>query len=151
MPTKTNEVNIRFVSNSISHTSIAGHQIRTLTERHICDWLNAHGITHQHASDIFIVKAAANGSPQLFVPDITLKRKTRNGRSIIVESLHSFSPKRGGMKALHAFHRQYHDQFYIMLVGKRAALENLPKGVADARNDLENLDGLARKLAKLMS
>ena len=151
MQTKSNEVNIRFVSNSTSQASATGHQIRTVTERHVCEWLNANGIVHQHASDVFIVKPAANGSPQLFVPDITLKRKTRDGRSIIIESLHSFSPKRGGMKALHAFHRQYHDQFYIVLVGKRTTLESLPKGIADARNDLEHLDVLSRKLEKLMS
>jgi hypothetical protein len=145
------EVTIRFVSNATRRSPQAGHHIRTLTERQLCEWLNAHDIVHQHAGDVFIVRTPANGSPQLFVPDITLNRKTRDGRTIILESLHTFSPKRGGMKNFQAFYHQYHDQFYVVLVGKKALLQSVPRGVADMRNELEDLNQLAKKLAKVMA
>ncbi|MBI5474467.1 MAG: hypothetical protein HY961_19185 [Ignavibacteriae bacterium] len=151
MTSKSTDVNIRFVSQATSRASSSDHPARTLTERQLCEWLIANDIAHQHASDVFIVKAAANGSPQLFVPDITLKQKTRDGQTIVLESLHSFSPKRGGMKALHAFCRQYHEQFCVVLIGKKALLQSVPKNIADLRCELESLDTLAKKLEKVMA
>jgi hypothetical protein len=151
MQTKSRDVNIRFVSSNLSIESSSGHTVRTITERYICDWLTTRGTAHQHASEVYIVKAAANGSPALFVPDIVLKQRTKDGRTIIIESMHSFSPKRGGLKTLLAFRKQYHAQFFMILVGKKSILETIPKGIADARVEMENLDLLAKKIEKLMS
>jgi hypothetical protein len=150
MQTKPREVNIRFVSSNLSLASTSGHQVRTLTERTICDWLTDHEISHQHASDVYIVKAAASGSPALFVPDIVLRRKTDDGRTIIIEAMHSFSPKRGGLKTLLAFRKQYREQFLIILIGKKSLIESIPKNIVDLRIELEILDTLEKKLDRLM-
>ncbi len=146
---KEERVNIRIVSNNLAHESDAGHQVRTLTERFLCDWLTGQGIAHQHASDVFIVRSAANGSPELFAPDIILNKKTRDGKSIIIEALHSFSPKQGGLKALVAFRKQYSEQYHVIAVGKNLAA--YPRTIADNRYELDQLPLLARRLEKLLS
>ena len=149
--TKQKDVNIRFVSNTTSFASSSGHHVRTLTERSICEWLTARNVSHHHASEVYIVKATGNGSPALFVPDVVLNARTRDGKTILIESLHSFAPKRGGLKTLSAFRKQYGEQFVVIVVGKKATLENLPKSVADARVELESIDMLAKKIEKFTS
>jgi hypothetical protein len=144
------DVNIRFVSTNTSFESMSGHQVRTLTERHICDWLAKHRIAHHHASEVFIVRAPSNGSPALFVPDVVLVQKARDARTIIIESLHSFAPKRGGLKTLSAFRKQYAEHFAIIIVGKKALLDGVPKSIADARVELESLEMLGKKIEKLV-
>lgn len=146
---KQERVNIRIVSSNVAHESNAGHQVRTLTERFLCDWLTGQGIAHQHSSDVFIVRSVANGSPELFAPDIILNKKTRDGKSIIIEALHSFSPKQGGLKALVAFRKQYGEQYHVIAVGKNLAA--YPRTVADYRYELDQLNSLSRRLEKLLS
>ena len=148
---KQKDVTIRFVSTNMSLESRSGHQVRTLTERHICDWLVKHRTPHQHASEVYIVRAASNGSPSLFVPDVVLMQKTADGRTIIIESVHSFAPKRGGLKTLGAFRKQYGEHFFIIAVGKKATLDGLPKNIADLRIELESLDTLEKRLEKLIA
>lgn len=143
-------VNIRFVSSTTSFSSSSGHQVRTLTERALCDWLSQRRILHHHASEVFIVRAASNGAAAMFVPDIVLTQKSADGRTIIIESLHSFAPKRGGLKALSAFRKQYGDQFVVILVGKKATLPGIPKNIADVRIELESLELLEKKIEKLV-
>jgi hypothetical protein len=145
------DVNIRFVSTTTSFESTAGHHVRTLTERQLCDWLERHEIPHQHANEVFIVRAAANGSPALFVPDVVLVKKTHDGKTIIIESLHSFAPKRGGLKTLSAFRKQYGENFFVIVVAKKAMLDGVPRSIADARVDLESLDMLEKKIEKLIA
>jgi hypothetical protein len=148
--TPSPHVNIRFVSSGTSFSSSSGHQVRTLTERSLCDWLSQRRIPHHHASEVFIVRATANGSAALFVPDIVLAQKSTDDRIIIIESLHSFAPKRGGLKTLSAFRKQYGDQFVVILVGKKATLNGIPKNIADARIELEALEVLEKKIEKLL-
>lgn len=145
MQEKTNSVLIRFSSPGTFESNV-GHQVRTITERDLCDWLSGRGIAHRHGSEAIIVKAAANDSPSLFVPDIMLTKKSKDGRVIIIEALHNFSPKRGGLKSFAAFARQYRDSYYTILVGKKSSLESIPRGTCDARVDCGNLALLARKL-----
>lgn len=143
---KEKGVQIRFASSNGTLESSAGHQVRTITEREICAWLTARGIGHRHAGEVIIVKAATNGSPSLFVPDILLTKKNKNGKNIVIETLHNFAPKRGGLKTFGAFCKQYGDKYYSILVAKKANLETIPKGVFDARVELEHLDALEKKL-----
>jgi hypothetical protein len=146
MQEKGKGVHVRFATSHGTLESTSGHQIRTITEREICRWLGERGIAHRHASDVFIVKSGAKGSPSLFVPDILLIKKNKDGKTIVIETLHNFSPKRGGLKTLSAFTKQFGDKYYTILVAKKSALESIPKSMCDARIDLENLDLLARKL-----
>lgn len=87
----------------------------------------------------------------MFVPDIVLMQKATDGRTIIIESLHSFAPKRGGLKTLSAFRKQYGDQFVVILVGKKATLNGVPKNIADTRIELESLELLEKKIEKLIA
>jgi hypothetical protein len=144
------DVNIRFVSSNTSFASTSGHQVRTLTERSLCDWLSQRHIPHHHASEVFIVRTASNGAAAMFVPDIVLMQKTADGRAIIIESLHSFAPKRGGLKTLSAFRKQYGDQFVVIVVGKKAMLNGIPKNIADVRIELESVEMLEKKIEKLV-
>lgn len=140
-------VRVRFTTSHGTMSTRAGHQVRTLTERTICDWLTERRIDHKHASEVFIVRAPPSGSPTLFVPDIFLSNKTGEGKPIIIETLHNFSPKRGGLKAFAAFCRQYRDSHYSILVAKKSNLGTIPRNVCNARVELENLDALAKKLS----
>lgn len=151
MQTKEKEINIRFVSNHGLLESSGGHPVRTITELRICEWLTVHGIDHQHAGEVLTVKAAANGLAGLFVPDIMLTKKTKDRRTIIIEALHSFSPKRGGLKNLTAFRTQYKDQFLTIVVGKKATLDAIPKSITGIKVELEQLDMLGKRIAQLMS
>lgn len=146
MQEKSKGVQVRFATSHGTMASSFGHQVRTITEREICEWLSERGIAHRHAGEVFIVRAASNGSPSLFVPDIILTKKYKNGKMILIETLHNFSPKRGGLKTFSAFCKQFNDTYYTILVAKKANLETIPKRVCDARVDLENLDTLAKKL-----
>lgn len=151
MHEKTKPVQVRFATSHSTLETHAGHKVRTITERTLCEWLTAQGIGHRHASDVFIVKRAANGSPSLFVPDIILSGTTaKGGKTIIIETLHSFSPKRGGLRVFSAFCKQYHDQFYSILVARQASLTSIPRSTCDALVALENLDALQKKLSKLI-
>lgn len=149
MPTK--DINIRFVSNHGVLESSGGHPVRTITELRICEWLTAHRIAHKHASEVLTVKAAPNGLARLFVPDILLTKKTKDRRTIVIEALHSFSPKRGGLKNLTAFRTQYKDQFLTFVVGKKAMLDPIPKSLSGIKVELEHLDTLGKRIAQLMS
>lgn len=149
MNAKKEGVNVRIVSSNLAHESDAGHLVRTLTERFLCDWLTKQGIAHQHASEVFIVRNIASGSPELFAPDIILNRKTRGGKVIIIEALHSFSPKQGGLRALVAFRKQYGDQYHVIAVGK--SLAAYPRTIADNRYELDQLHRLARRLEALLA
>ena len=71
MHEKNKDVQIRFTSQGTLESSV-GHLVRTITERDICKWLSERGIDHTHASEVIIVKASANDSASLFVPDIML-------------------------------------------------------------------------------
>lgn len=146
MQEKIKAVQIRFATNHGTLSSSAGHQVRTITERQICEWLTERGIAHRHASEVFIVKATANGSPSLFVPDIIVTKKNKSGKVTLIETLHNFSPKRGGLKTFSAFCKQFGDKYYTVLVAKKANLETIPKGVCDTRVELENLNMLAKIL-----
>jgi hypothetical protein len=145
MQEKTKAVQIRFATQGTIESG-SGHQVRTITERDVCEWLTEHGIAHRHATEVVIVKAAANDSPSLFVPDILLTKKHKDGRGIVIEMLHNFSPKRGGLKTFAAFCKQYGDKYYSILIAKKSNLESIPKTVCDARVEFENLDTLSRKL-----
>ncbi len=142
MQDKNKGVQVRFAPSHGTLGSRSGHQVRTITEREICDWLTERGIAHRHASEVVIVRAASNKSPLLFVPDIILTKKNKNGKTIIIETLHNFSPKRGGLKTFSAFCQQYGDRYYTVLVAKKVNLESIPKRVCDARVELEDIDTL---------
>jgi hypothetical protein len=146
MQDKEKGVRVRFATTGGTLGSRSGHTVRTITERQICDWLGEKNIAHRHAGEVFIVKAATNGSPMLFVPDILLTKKTKDGRTIVIETLHNFSPKRGGLKTFAAFCKQFRDKYFTVLVAKKTTLASIPKGICDARVELENLDTLSRKL-----
>jgi hypothetical protein len=151
MHEKIKSVQVRFAAAHSTLETSAGHKVRTITERTLCEWLTAKGIGHRHASDVFIVKRTASGSPSLFVPDIILSgTTTKGGKAIIIETLHSFSPKRGGLRVFSAFCKQYRDQFYVILVARKASLASIPRSVCDARVALENLDALEKKLSMLI-
>lgn len=151
MHEKIKSVQVRFATTQSTLETSAGHRVRTITERTICEWLAARGIAHRHASDVFIVKGPASGSPSLFVPDIILSGTTaKDGKAIIIETLHSFSPKRGGLRVFSAFCKQYRDQFYTILVARKSSLASIPRSTCDARVTLEDLDALEKKLSKLI-
>lgn len=139
-------VHVRFAPSRGSLEAGSGHRIRTLTEREICEWLTERRVAHKHASEVFIIKSTSNGSPSLFVPDILLtKKKSRDGKTIIIETLHSFSPKKGGLRTFTTFCKQYLDEYFSILVAKKSTLESIPKGVCNARVELENLAILTKK------
>jgi hypothetical protein len=146
MQDKTKGVQVRFTTSHAIEGS-AGHQVRTLTEREICEWLTKQSIAHKHGSEVFIVKAAANSSPTLFVPDITLTaHKTKDGKPIIIETIHNFSPKRGGLKAFAAFCKQFRKDYFTILVGRKSTLQSIPKGLCNVLVEPEHLDSLRKKL-----
>jgi hypothetical protein len=152
MHEKTKPVQVRFATSQNLLAARTGHKVRTITERTICEWLTAKGIAHRHAGEVYIVKGGARGSPSLFVPDIVLSETTaRGGKTIIIETLHSFSPKRGGLRVFAAFCKQYHDQFYSILVARKANLESVPRRTCDAQVALEDLDALEKKLSRLIA
>lgn len=146
MQEKNKEVQVRFAPSHGTLGTSSGHKVRTITEREICEWLTAQAIAHRHAHEVFIVKAAANGSPSLFVPDIMLTKKTKEGKAVVIETLHNFSPKRGGLKTFSSFCKQFGDKYYTILVAKKSNLETIPKSVCDARVEFENLDLLAKRI-----
>ncbi len=151
MQKKNKPVQVRFATSHSTLETDAGHKVRTITERTLCEWLTAQGIGHRHASEVFIVKGTASGSPSLFVPDIILtETTTKGGKTVVIETLHSFSPKRGGLRVFSAFCKQYGDQFYTILVARKASLKSIPRSTCDAQIALENLSALQMKLSKLI-
>lgn len=146
---KKQAVQIRFIPSHGLLVSRAGHPVRTATERAVCEWLTEHGFEHRHSSEVYIIKAPTNGSPTLFVPDIVLtEKRTMDGRTVIIETLHSFAPKRGGLRAFAAFCKQYRDDFYTILVVRKSILGSIPRQPCNVRLSLENLDLLEKKLEK---
>lgn len=142
---------VRFAPTHGTLASRAGHIVRTVTERVVCDWLTEHGFEHRHAGDVYIVKAPANGSPVLFVPDIILAEKTaKDGKTIIIETVHNFAPKRGGLRAFAAFCKQYRGDFHTILIARSTILKPVPRQPCDASIALENLDLLQKRLEKLI-
>jgi hypothetical protein len=115
-------------------------------EAAVCEWLVVHGIAHRHASEVFTVSARPTGAPGVYVPDIVLHDKTNDGRTIIIEPVHSYSPKGRGTKIVAAFRRQMKKKYFMVIVAKKHYMHKIPRNAYDILIDFDRLDMLAENI-----
>ena len=126
--------------------SPVGHLVRTKMESGICQWLMAHGVAHRHASEVFTVRYGATKAPSLFVPDIVLHDKNRDGKFVIIEVVDSYVTKSAGTKLLDSFRSQSKNDYYIIVVAKRHFMTKVLKSSYDVLIDFKKLDLLERRV-----
>jgi len=79
----------------------------------------------------------------LFIPDILLAEHIqKDGKAIVIETLHTFSPKHGGMRSFAAFCQQYRDQYFTILVAGKSQLASVHRRTCDVQVALESLSTL---------
>lgn len=115
-------------------------------EAAVCEWLIAHRIAHQHASEVFAVKSGAAGVPVMYVPDIILHDRDRQGKTIIIEPIHAYAPKGGGSRVLAAFRKEMRGKYYVIVIVRKHYMHKVLKGAYDLLVDFDNLDVLLKKI-----
>lgn len=138
--------NVNITYRRTGFESAAGHQVRTTLESAVCDWLMENGVAHRHASEVFMVKTGATHAPTIYVPDIILHDRDDQGRLIIIEAVHSYAPKKGGMRLLAAFRKEMKGKCYLIIIAKRHYMKKILKDAHDIMIDFDTLDTLRRKI-----
>lgn len=136
----------RIVYRRAGFESPAGHQVRTTLESSVCDWLMENSVAHRHASEVFMVKTGPTHVPTIYVPDIILHDRDAQGRLIIIEAVHSYSPKKGGMRLLAAFREEMKGKCYLIIVAKKHYMKKILKDAYDIMIDFGSLDELKRAI-----
>jgi hypothetical protein len=123
-----------------------GHLVRNKMEAAVCEWLIDRGVAHRHASEVFTVKMGATRAPSIYVPDIILHDKNKDGKTVIIEPLHSYAPKYGGTRIFAAFRKQLKRKYYIIMIAKKHYMHKILKDAYDVLIDFEKLHLLEKKI-----
>lgn len=135
-----------------------GREIISRLEREVCDRLTTLGVTHSHRPRHFEVTlggvgpevdlsdakavAAAGGTLGAYAPEMVLRGRGREGKTVVVETLeHADDPK---LDKIRAFRRQYGAEFYVCLVAPEEVLDEVHFDTYDeaaATTDLHTLVG----------
>ncbi|HET6273860.1 MAG TPA: hypothetical protein VFG32_12855 [Bacteroidota bacterium] len=142
----TSPPTVRIVYHREGFESPIGHLVRNRMEATVCDWLVKHGIAHRHASEVFAVKTGAARVPNIYVPDIILHDRNPQGKTIIVEPIHTYAPKDGGSRLLASFRKELKSKYYVIVIAKKHYLHKVQKGAYDVLIDFDNLDLLLKKI-----
>jgi len=112
----------------------------------VCQWLIERGIAHRHASEMFTVTTGPARAPSMYVPDIILHDKTKDGKTIIIEPLQSSSPKGPGTKIFAAFRREMKKKYYVIVIARTNTMHKVLKNAYDVLIDYEKLYLLEKRI-----
>jgi len=115
-------------------------------EATVCQWLIDHGVAHRHASEVFAVRAGAAGVTAIYVPDIILHDKNKQGKTVIIEPIHAYVPKEGGSRLIAAFRKDLKAKYFIIIIANRHYKHKILKSAYDVLIDFDNLNALEKKL-----
>jgi hypothetical protein len=141
-----NLADVRIVYHREGFESPIGHLVRSRMESVVCEWLIANGIAHRHASEVFAVALGPTRTPAIYVPDIILHDKNKNGKTVIIEPIQISAPKGAGTKVFAAFRSQMKDKYYIIVVAKKQSARSIMKDAYDAFIDFDKLHLLKRRI-----
>ena len=124
-----------------------GHIVRSNMEAALCDYLSKARQPHVHHTLSFDVPIG-NNRFSLYIPSIVLTESRKDGRMIVIEPVDSARPG-GGVRRLHGFRQQHGDQYFVVVVARRALQPRLPDtayNVCFPLEDFQPLDDFLRQL-----
>lgn len=124
-----------------------GHIVRSNMEAALCEYLTNALEPHAHRTISFDVPIG-NDRFSLYVPSIVLTHSRKDGREIVIEPVDSARPG-GGVRRLQGFRRRHKDQYFVIVVGRRALRVHLPDSAYDQffpLDDFQPLDEFLRQL-----
>ena len=140
------DTEIRIVYDRAGFETPIGHRVRNKMEAAVCEWLISRGMAHRHASEVFTVRMGSAGAPIIYLPDIILHDKKKDGKTIIIEPFHTYVPKEGGTRVFAAFRKQLKSKYYIIMIAKRHYMHKILKDAYDVLIDFDKLHLLEKKL-----
>ena len=117
-----------------------GHIVRSQSEAALCGLLEQAGFAHDHGALSFDVPTSRTEQRQ-FSPSIRLTELKIEGRPLLLEPINSLQIG-GGLRRLSAFRHGHADEYYVVVVTRRALHHRLPADAYDAVFDLEALEDL---------
>ena len=117
-----------------------GHIVRSNMEAALCDYLSKAREPHVHRTLSFDVPIG-NSRFSLYIPSIMLTESKKEGRTIVIEPVDSARPG-GGVRRLQGFRKQYGDQYFVIVVGRRALRPHLPESAYNLFFPLEDFQPL---------
>jgi hypothetical protein len=124
-----------------------GHIVRSNMEAALCDYLSKAKEPHAHRTLSFDVPIG-NNRFSLYVPSIVLTESKKDGRIVVIEPVDSARPG-GGVRRLHGFRQQHSDQYFVVVVGRRALRSHLPENAYHAFFPLEDFQPLDEFLRQI--
>ena len=140
------DTEVRIVYDRAGFETPIGHHVRNKMEAAVCEWLISRGIAHRHGSEVFTVKMGSAGAPIIYLPDIILHDKKKDGKTIIIEPFHTYAPKEGGTRVFAAFRKQLKSKYYIIMIAKRHYMHKILKDAYDVLIDFDKLHLLEKKI-----
>jgi hypothetical protein len=137
---------VRILYHRAGFESSVGHHVRSKMEATVCEWLMQHSIAHRHANEMFTVRTGVAGTPTVYVPDIILHDKDREGRAIIVEPFDAYTPRQGSTRIIAAFRKQMEKEYFVVIVARKQHKKKVQKEAYDILVDFDKLDGLLKHL-----
>jgi hypothetical protein len=146
MREKRIDTEVRIVYDRPGFDTASHHHVRSRMEARVCDWLLFHGVAHRHASEVFTVPTGPGRVPTLYVPDILLHDRAKDGRIIILEPFQVHVPKGGGTRLLAAFRRMMKKRYHLIVIARARDFSHIVKGSYDVLLDANRLDSLAKRI-----
>ena len=117
-----------------------GNIVRSNMEAALCDYLSKAREPHVHRTSSFDVPIG-NSRFSLYIPSIMLTEAKKEGRTIVIEPVDSARPG-GGVLHLQGVRKQYGDQYFVIVVGRRALRPHLPESAYNLFFPLEDFQPL---------
>ncbi len=104
-----------------------GHTVRSHMEAAVCEYLTAAVEPHVHSMFEMLSFTVPIGRKRqaLFTPSIVLTQTLKDHLIILIEPIDSFRPG-GGLRRLQGFCHRHSDEYFLIVVARRALHPHVP-------------------------